>query len=291
MLTLILFKEIMFVLYPNDRLLGRMVTSPLRWVGGKRRLLDRILPLVPKYEGSYYEPFVGGGSVMLTQLTTNDVNVNDVNSELINFYVTLRSNCEEVLNVYDTKFKNDEETFYKIRVWDRSSTFASIDPILRAARFLYLNKASFQGLWRVNSKKGYHNVPYSRPKSIVLDREKIVEFVNAISNVKFSSMDFEEFLSNVKNSDFAYLDPPYVPISKTSSFTGYTMGGFDHERLRNCCRLLNDRGVKFLLSNSDCEFVRELYREFDITSIDVKRNVAAKKSSRGTVSEVLVKNY
>lgn len=267
-----------------------VIDPVIRWVGGKRKLLERIVPLFPPFGGTYYEPFVGGGAIMLTQLD-HVVKVNDINSELINFYRTIHVDLDTVIETFNT-FKNDASSYYEIRSWDRDLDYhEKRSPYERAARFLYINKASFQGLWRVNSKKGYHNVPYSRPKNVSIDRDDLLKFAIATNDISFNCLDYEEFLHEASSDDFIYLDPPYVPISQTSSFTGYTKDGFDHARLKNCCEKLDARGAKFLMSNSDCEITRNLYASFKQETLSVSRNMAAKTSSRGVITELLIRNY
>lgn len=267
------------------------MSSPvLRWVGGKRQLRDRILSVIPSYQGSYHEPFIGGATMLMTQ-TDKQRFASDANAELINFYQQVQSDFEGVFQSFSS-FENTEDHYYAIRAWDREPDFLTrCNPVDRAARFLFLNKTCFQGLWRVNNKKGYNNVPYSYPKKINVNVENLSSFSHAVKNVKFTHMDFEQALKNAISGDFVYLDPPYIPISKTASFTGYTINGFDHERLKTACDELTTRGVKFLQSNSDCEMTRELYKTYDLSRVEVKRMVAAKNSSRGDVFELLIKNY
>lgn len=263
-----------------------------RWVGGKRQLLPAIAQKIPYDIETYYEPFVGGGAVLLHVLETKKAKrivATDLNDELINFYNCVQKAPNSVHEMYCT-FSNDVETFKNIRSMDRSECYKSLDPILRAARFLYLNKTSFQGLWRIN-KKGHHNTPYGRPKSIKVSLEKINEFSTFIKDVLFVHVDFQAAIALAKSGDFVYFDPPYYPTSKTSGFTQYAMEDFSHHdqvRLRNECRRLYVENVGFLLSQSDCSDVRELYDEFLIENIVVTRNVSAKSSSRGKTTEVLV---
>lgn len=269
----------------------------IRWVGGKRKLIHEILRVIPPYDGCYYEPFLGGATVLLTQLNSKQQFANDANDELINFYEQIRLNSLNVVNLLKS-FVNDEKNYYEIRAWDREQNFLNKRSQLeRAARFFYLNKTSFQGLWRLNAKKGYNNTPWNKSTKLIEFDEKHIEhiqnFALAIKNVVFSSVDFSELINNTTENDFVYFDPPYIPISKTASFTGYTKMGFNdcHERLLASCQELTKRGTKFLLSNSDCERTRNLYQEFDIITVDVNRTMSAKNSSRGKITEVIVKNY
>lgn len=271
---------------------NRAVAEPvIRWVGGKRRLLDAIKPLVPRVLGSFIEPFAGSAAVTLSVLDQfKHVVVADANCELINAYSCIRENCDAIIVEYN-KFNNDLETYVQVRSWDRHESFLTErSKFERAARFLFLNKASFQGLWRVN-KKGHNNVPYSSPGSVELNVCKLNEFAKATKHVDFICDDYKQILQRSTTQDFVYLDPPYVPISQTSSFTAYTKNGFDHAELADQCKKLDQRGVKFLLSNSDSEIARNLYSQFSISTVEVNRVIAAKKESRMKIQEILVKNF
>lgn len=270
----------------------RNVKPIIRWAGGKQRLMHELLARVPDTFNTYYEPFIGGASVLLA-LAPKAAIVSDKNGELINFYQQLQVDWRSVVDVFKT-FPLDETFYYELRGQDRSPTFLEIGAVQRAARFLYLNKTSFQGLWRVNTKKGYHNTPWGRPSKLTCDESDIATFVETTRDVSFSDLDFEQAVTPATAGDFVYIDPPYVPMSRTSSFTAYTLGGFEEDqqlRLRDCCRSLHDRGVQFMQSNSDCETTRELYASFNIDVVEVKRSISAKSSSRGTVTELIIRNY
>lgn len=265
----------------------------LRWVGGKTQLLPTIAERVPYDIETYFEPFVGGGAVMLHVLEerkAKNVIASDVNAELINFYLCVKRDPAAVHSSYVTH-KNDEGTYYDVRAWDRHEGYAELDPSIRAARFLYLNQASFQGLWRVNTKTGHHNTPFGRRKNIEVPWERIAMFSRAIQEVEFYHMDHAACTQHADRGDFVYMDPPYYPTSPSSSFTEYAKGGFGHDqqvRLRDECRRLRDARVCFLLSQSDCHAVRELYSDFQLDVVNVRRNVAARLSSRGKTTELLI---
>jgi len=262
----------------------------LRWAGGKRQLVPKILAAAPSQYDRYLEPFLGSAAPLLA-LPPHPSLVADRNAELVNFYQQLRDNHQGVLDVYGC-WPNTEDFYLWLRARDREHDILAAAPVLRAARFLYLNKAGFQGLWRVN-RKGQHNVPYGHPKRLAVDEEHVAAFAARLRDVDLRCCDFEELLAEARPGDFAYLDPPYVPISPTSGFVAYA-GGFgtaDQERLRDCCRRLDRQGTKFLQSNSDCPVVRELYAGFRIEAVQVRRSIAARGSSRGLVTEVLICNY
>jgi len=268
-----------------------MIEPIIRWVGGKRRLLSQILPHVPDYVGRYHEPFLGGAAMLLTQ-PHKKAFANDVNHELINFYEQARSHPDDVIALYNS-FEFSERSYYEIRSWDRHNDFLNRSRLERAGRLLFLNRTSFQGMWRVNSKKSYNNSPWGKKKTLPpIHAGMFDEFVLQTKNVEFSSLDFERALEKVEPNDFVYLDPPYVPVTATAGFTSYALNGFDdHEKLRNVCVDLDSRGIKFILSNSDCQKVRDLYERFNVIMVDVTRVIAAKRSSRGKTTEVLVKNF
>jgi DNA adenine methylase len=261
----------------------------IRWVGGKRKLLTRINALIPAFTGRFCEPFVGGGAIALSRVKDHVI-AGDANAELINFYVQVQEDHEGVYREYKN-FVNTPECYYATRAQDRDKDFFVNKTLSqRAARLLFLNIASFQGLWRVNSK-GYHNVPYSTPRSIDVSLDELRVFSEKIKNIEFHYIDFETLVNKLDKNDFVYFDPPYVPMSITASFTGYTIGGFDHHRLKTCCDDLTNKGIKFLLSNSSAALVRKLYTNYDIQEVIVNRTVSAKASSRAPIVELLINNY
>lgn len=262
-------------------------TKPiLRWVGGKTKLLPEIITRITTFSGTYYEPFVGGATVLLACKFPLSV-VSDQNRELINFYEQVRTNWRDVLSFVQS-LPCDKETYMKVRAWDRDPGFLDRPAFERAARFWFLNKLSFQGLWRVN-RKGFYNVPYGSPNTA----DKFVEqdirsLSDVIQNVRFLCCDFEAAIVDIKPDDFVYFDPPY--LNTYNLYTGATFSMDDHTRLRDACVRLDKMNVRFLLSNSDCEEVRRLYSMFKIDTVTVKRLVSAKSSSRGDTTEVLVWN-
>lgn len=273
----------------------KLVTPVLKWVGGKRQLLPEIKKRVPKGYKMYYEPFLGGGAVLF-ELQPKKAIVNDLNTELINVYETIKMYPEELIQELE-KYSNDEETFYNIRNIDRDKTkYLKLSKIERASRIIYLNKTCFNGLYRVNNA-GEFNSPFGRYKNPNIVNEKTIRAVSKYFNsadIVFKSGDFEECLKDIPKGAFVYLDPPYDPVSKTSNFTGYNQGGFgDKEqiRIKNICDELNKNGVKFLLSNSATPFIKELYKDYIIDIVTAKRSVNSKADGRGNVEEVLIRNY
>lgn len=275
-----------------------LVLSPvLKWVGGKRQLLNDIIPMIPKNCSTYVEPFIGGGAVLF-ELQPKKAIINDFNSELINVYTVIRDYSEELIKELQFhKDNNTSEHFYAVREYDRKPEFFSqMTPIQKAARVIYLNKTCYNGLYRVNSA-GQFNSPYGKYKNPNIVNETVIRAMSKYfneNNIVIKNEDFKEALKGLRRGAFVYLDPPYMPISSSSSFTGYTENGFNEDKqreLKELCDKLDKKGIKFLQSNSDCEFIRELYSGYRIKTIKAKRAINSKGNSRGEINEVLIYNY
>jgi len=272
----------------------------IKWVGGKRGLLNQLIPLFPKKFNNYHEPFVGGGAVFfelysMEALKNKNVYLSDINSELINAYEVVRDNPNELINLLkEYKQKHSKEFYYKIRELDRSKNFKNLPKLQRAARFIYLNKTCFNGLYRVN-KKGYFNTPigsYKNPN--IVDERTILNASKALQNTIIEHKSFEEVLNIAKKGDFIYLDPPYYPLNKTSNFTSYDSNCFLEEeqiKLFEVFKKLDSKGCFVALSNSNTNFIKNLYKEYDINIVYANRFVNSKSSGRGKITEVLVRNY
>lgn len=274
---------------------NKLVTPVLKWVGGKRQLLDSLRPLLPSKTTPYYEPFVGGGA-LLFDLQPKIAYINDINGELIGVYAAIKNDVESLVSELGT-FENTSDFFYKVRDWDRDKEYySSLSEVQRAARIIYLNKTCYNGLYRVNNA-GEFNSPFGNYRNPNIVNAPVLRAVSAYFNsseVHMTCCDFTEVLQSVPKGAFVYLDPPYDPVSDTSSFTGYARGGFSREdqiRLRKCCDFLTKRGVKFMLSNSSTEFIREQYSNYCITSVSAKRMVNSVGSKRGDVDELVIRNY
>lgn len=266
----------------------------LKWPGGKRRVLPEIKKYIPEQYGTYYEGFIGGGAVLLDLLPVN-ARVSDVNSELIQSYQTIRDNVTEIIEALEKHAANHSlEHFMAVRALDRDiEGFANIDAVTKTARMIYLNRTCFNGLYRVNSKNQFNSPfgKYENPK--IVDRENLTALSAWLksSNVEFSDQGYKNTISLAGNDDFVYLDPPYIPLTDTASFVSYTKDGFDIDdqiALRDMAVEIDDRGGYVLLSNSDTPQIRELYQDFHIEAINVKRSVGASSATRKAVGEVLV---
>ncbi len=274
---------------------NKLVAPVLKWVGGKRQLIETFTPLFPSGITSYCEPFVGGGAVLF-HLQPSTAYVNDINSELICVYTVIRDHVEELIEEL-SQYKNESDFFYAVRDWDRCpGKYASLSDIQKAARMLYLNKTCYNGLYRVNNA-GEFNSPFGHYRNPNIVNAPVLRAVSAYFNsasIHFSAVDYAEVLRTVDERTFVYLDPPYDPVSETASFTGYARGGFskqDQIRLRECCDDLDRRGIKFMLSNSATAFILEQYSAYNITTVQAKRAINSVASKRGDVDEVVVRNY
>ena len=276
-----------------------LVKPFVKWAGGKRQLMSEIVKYKPKTYKKFIEPFVGGGSVFM-ELQNNKTVINDFNSELINTYIVIRDNVDELIFELEKHKKNDsKEYFYTLREWDRNGILEKKSNVERASRFIYLNKTCFNGLFRVNSQ-GQFNVPYGNYKNPnIVNKEVLIadsKFLNK-SEVKIMNGDFEEATKTARKGDFVYFDPPYAPLVEDSqSFVGYTLNGFDYEeqvRLRDLFIELDKKGCFVMLSNSSSKLIHDLYSDYkeNTVIIGANRNINSKASGRGKVDEVLIMNY
>jgi DNA adenine methylase len=271
----------------------------LKWAGGKRQLLSEIKKYLPKdiNNYTYYEPFVGAGAVFF-ELQPKRAVINDFNEQLILTYNIIKENAEELIAALKYyKEMNNEEKYYEVRNLDRDAEkFSKLTNVEKAARLIFLNKTCFNGLYRVNSQ-GFFNVPYGKYKNPAICEEtslrRISDYLNS-NNIKILNDDFEQAVLTTDEKSFVYFDPPYHSPDK-NNFTGYQADGFgekEQERLRNVMIKMTNRGIKCLLSNSDTEYIRELYNYdfFDIIPVQAKRTINADSTGRGNVNEVLIRN-
>lgn len=275
---------------------NKLVSPFLKWVGGKRQLMPSIVDLLPKNikDLSYAEPFIGGGAVLFHLQPKNAI-INDFNEELINVYEVIKNNLTELIE--DLKrHENNADYFYAVRALDRVENFKNLSSVQRASRVIYLNKTCFNGLYRVNNA-GEFNAPFGRYKNPNIVNEPTLKAVNKYlnsNNISIRNADYATILEELDEKAFVYLDPPYHPISESSNFTGYVQGGwdiFDQVRLRDACNQLNERGVKFLLSNSSSPQIKDLYENYKITTVKANRAINSNGADRGEIDEVLIRNY
>ncbi len=271
------------------------VAPVLKWAGGKRQLLRVLQPLFPANIKFFCEPFLGGAAVFF-YLMPGKAWINDVNKDLMSFYKCIKDHVDELIAITST-FKNNEEDFYRIRSWDRNpDEYNKLPEIQKAARLLYLNKTCYNGLYRVN-KAGEFNAPYGHYKNPEIIDEQALRTVCRYFNqaeVTMTSLDYAQVLDAIPADSFVYLDPPYAPLTATSNFTNYAKEGFtieDQIRLKEQCDKLTERNIKFMLSNSATDFLRELYSDYEIVTVHAKRAINSNASKRGLIEEIVVRNY
>jgi DNA adenine methylase len=269
---------------------GRDPRPFVKWVGGKRQIVAELLKHVPQLGShTYHEPFVGGGALFFAVRPKRAV-LSDNNLRLIRTYCGVRDHVDAVIRLLrGYERKHDQDEFYRVRALPiDGQTDADV-----AAWLIYLNKTAYNGLYRVNSRNAF-NVPFGRyVNPTICDEINLRACAAALQGVDLQHQDFSAVLKRAKRGDFVYFDPPYVPLSATSYFTGYTAEGFgpkDQEKLRDVALQLKRKGVHVLLSNSGAGFVRELYApQFDLQEVAALRNVNCRADGRGPVQELLIR--
>jgi len=272
-----------------------LVAPVVKWAGGKRQLASTLKALLPRQMKRWCEPFAGGAA-LLFELQPRVAQINDINQDLMGAYSVIKNDVETLIRELKT-YKNDPEFFYFIRDFDRDKhLYKALSEVKKAARLIYLNKTCYNGLFRVNNA-GEFNTPfgyYENPNIVNAPTLRAVsEYFNG-NEVTISSLSYEEVLEDLPRDSFVYLDPPYDPVTNTSNFTGYVRGGFSREdqvKLRKECDKLDDRKIRFMLSNSDTEFIRGQYSRYRIESVSAKRLINSNVRLRGDVKEVVVMNY
>jgi DNA adenine methylase len=259
----------------------------LKWAGGKSQLVPDLLRYAPAEYGRYYEPFLGGGALFFA-LQPRQATLSDSNTHLIEVYRVVRREPEALIERLG-RYRATREAYYRVRAQEP----ARLAPVERAARFVYLNRTCYNGLYRVNSR-GQFNVPFGRYKNPRLcDAEGLRAASRALRRAKLRAGDFEASTAEAGRGDLVYFDPPFDPLSPTASFTSYTAGGFGPEeqaRLAQTCRVLAQRGCHVMVSNSDTPLIRRLYRGFRIVELQARRAINRNGGGRGPVTELLVLN-
>lgn len=264
----------------------------VKWAGGKARLCLEYakLGLFPKKFNRYFEPFVGGGAVFMYLRPENSI-LSDSNPELINAYRVVKNHVEGLIDLLrEHQRAHNEDYYYRVR----RQNPALMGIVERAARLVYLNKTCYNGLYRVNSK-GRFNVPFGDYKNpAILDEENLRAVSELLQPVELRVGDFRDCLKDCRRGDFVYLDPPYQPISRTSSFTGYTKGSFGEEMqgtLAETFRDLERSGCLVLESNSHATLLHRLYSDCYITEVKAPRFINCKGNQRGKITEYAITNY
>lgn len=271
------------------RLHGSSEAEPfLKWAGGKRGMLMRLKEYFPKSYRTYCEPFLGGGAVFFHLMPPNAI-LADLNSELITSYRVVRDKPSELISALSRHYY-DKDYYYQVRKINPKD----LTDVEVAARMIYLNRAGFNGLYRVN-KKGEFNVPFGRyTNPTIVDTRRLMACSDALRGAVLENLPFDELpWDSLGKGDFVYFDPPYIPLSKTSSFTAYQEDGFGEEeqlKLAELFRRLDRQGVTLLLSNSGHESIHKLYEGYRIIEIPMLRMINSKANKRGAVTEYLVSN-
>lgn len=285
----------------------------IKWVGGKTQLLPEIRQRYPEKITRYCEPFVGGGAVLFDVLQTfhpNEVLINDINPELINLYENIRDNCEPLIQLLahlQTEYLETPEADRQNLYLGKRATYNHFieerNPehnLEKAALFIYLNKTCFNGLYRVN-RNGLFNVPFNRAKNpLICDSENIRECSQLLQNVQMHVGDYSYCRDFIDENTFVYLDPPYRPLTESSSFTSYNENGFSDVQqieLGNFITEMAHKGALIVASNSDPhnaneqdEFFDNLYADFNIERVQAARMVSSNARCRGPINELLISN-
>lgn len=288
----------------------------IKWVGGKGQLIEQLEGKLPADfdnwdNATYIEPFVGGGAMLFYMLQQHPnikrAVINDINSDLITCYRTVRDNVDELIPVLQDiqaqyyalpDMEAKREMFMAVR---QRYNEKNLDPIENTAKFFFLNRTCFNGLYRVN-KKGLFNVPFGKSmQPLICDEDTLRADSKILKRVVILEGDFENTLTYAQGKTLFYFDPPYRPLSDTSSFNDYTKEAFNDEsqiRLKEFCAQVVTEGYSFMLSNSDCKgkneadnFFDVLYADYHIDRVMASRNVNANGSKRGKISELLVHSY
>ncbi len=287
----------------------------LKWVGGKGQLIEKIEEFYPFDQNinKYAEPFVGGGAVLfdiLNKFELKGVYISDVNFDLLNCYNMIKEKVKELIEkllILEEEFLIKSKEDRKLYYYEKREEFNELktkrnksDLLERAALTIFLNKTCFNGLYRVN-KKGQFNVPmgdYKNPK--ICDEENLINISKKLKNVDIICGDYKKSYDFIDENTFVYFDPPYRPLNQTSSFTSYTEYAFgDKEQIElgEYFKLLDGKGAKLLLSNSDPKnedendnFFDDLYKEFNIERVEAGRAINSNGRKRGKITEILVSN-
>lgn len=271
---------------PVARVVAPEARPFVKWVGGKRQLLEEIRRNLPAKFGAFHEPFIGGGALFFAQRPRRAV-LGDMNERLVRTYRGVRDEVDAVVKLLRS-YPHDRDFFLELR----ASAIDERSDAEVAAWFIYLNRTGFNGLYRVNRKNRF-NVPFGdNANPTICDEENLRACSKALQKAEVHCEDFAAVLRRAKRSDVVYFDPPYVPLSATSQFTAYTAGGFGMDaqvRLRDVALELKRRGVHVLLSNSDSPVVHELYADFERTTVLATRAINSVATGRGRITELLIR--
>lgn len=274
--------------------MAEKLSTFIKWAGGKTQLIEQFKPFFPKKIDRYFEPFVGSGAVFFyvkKHFNPRKILLSDINDELINCFQVVRNDVDKlVLLLIQHKSYHSIRHYYEVRRKDPKK----LSKVEAAARFIYLDKTCYNGLYRVNAK-GHFNVPIGRHKNpAIVDEKSLREASSMLKRVAIKAMPFEKVVYFVGRGDFIYMDPPYYPLSKTSSFTNYSKFKFlekEQKKLAETFKKLDKRGCLLMLSNNDHPFIRGLYKGYNIRVVQAKRFISCNGKARGPINELVVKNY
>lgn len=273
------------------------MTPLIKWAGGKRKLTEAIVARTGLNFNHYIEPFLGGGAMLLFIAPEHAV-CSDINEELVNFYQVVQADVDGLMaEIHQNYLPNHgQEFYYHIRALDRNPVaFHQMMPVQRAARFIYLNKACYNGLWRVN-RQGFNNVPWGRRDRLNLwDEDNLLDVHGYLAgnDVQIIHQDYAVTARMAEEGDLVYFDPPYDD-ERQVGFVDYSANGFTRQNqaeLRDLCDELVDRGVRVAVSNADTLFIRELFADERYVihdDIEARRNIGARAENRGNVRELLI---
>lgn len=263
----------------------------IKWAGGKTQLLKEIISRMPSKYNHYYEPFLGGGAVFFAIAPKNAI-VNDINQQLMNTYAQIRDNTDKLLkqlekDAYQFNHTEDKDAYYYV-LRDRYNQILHTNTLESAALFIELNKTCFNGLYRTNAK-GFFNVPSGhKKKASFYDVNNLKEVAKSLQNVTCTNTDFEEVIDKAQKGDFVFIDSPYY-----GTFDTYQAGGFseeNHRRLAQAVKRAHKRGVYCMITNSNTDFIKDLYQEFHIDIVQVQRNINSDATNRKG-EEVIITTY
>jgi DNA adenine methylase len=275
----------------------------VKWAGGKTRVVSQLLDYFPSEFKSYYEPFLGGGSLYFS-ISPQKGRLNDMNSTLIYTYLKIRDNCSSLIKDLEKLqaeyYSQSDIEAKKLFYYERRSEFNATrdNTIRKASLFIFLNKTGFNGMYRENAS-GQYNIPFGKHENpLICDKDNLIKVSDVLKQIDITCGSYEKAVDDAKRGDLVYLDPPYAPLTPTSSFTEYQAGGFgdaDQEKVRDLCLELDKKGCFVMVSNSTAPIIKHLYKEhpgkFVLNKISVGRAINSAGAKRGKIDEYLITNY
>jgi DNA adenine methylase len=280
--------------------LKKMRIKPIvKWAGGKSQLITALLDKTPDDFNDYYEPFFGSGAYFFALNPDGNVFINDINKTLMNLYRIAKENPEELTDKlriiqeeYNSLFDEKKSDYY----YEKRKLFNTLEhhDTERIALFVFLNKTGYNGMYR-ESSDGSYNIPFGKQKTAsLINNGDLLKLSERLAKAKITDGDYLKVIDNAKMGDFIYLDPPYHPVTRTANFTSYNKNDFgekDQIKLAKAISKLTKRGCKIMLSNSDADFIKDLYKDFYIYEVEANRFINCKAESRGKVKELIIANY